>query len=102
MKIKKINEFVDNDTIIDTDILMLLIEEADTTQLADLEEISKSESYRKVVSYGTSVLPYILNRSLLMWDRGLSEITGDGLDPLTNNSTIRVNYWKKWKEEHGY
>lgn len=99
--IEKFNEFLNNNYI-NEDELLKLIEDADTTPLADLDEIAQRESYRNVVSMGKKVIPYLLERSLLMWDRGLSEITGEGLNPLEYNSKLRVDYWKKWKIDNGY
>lgn len=98
--IERFNEFLNNNYI-DEDVLFKLIEAAEHTNLADLEMIAQREPYRKVVSMGKKVIPYIINRGLL-WDRGLSEITGEGLNPMEYNSKIRVEYWKKWKIDNGY
>ena len=102
MKIEKFNEFVNNDKFINEDELLKLIEDADTTPFADLEKISQGESYIKVVSIGEKVIPYLLDRSLVIWDRALSEITGDGLDPLKYSSLERKQYWENWGITNGY
>lgn len=100
--IERFNEFLNNNYI-DEDVLFKLIEDAEHTNLADLEMIAQRESYRKVINYGKKVIPYLINRpGLLVWDRGLSELTSEGLNPLEYNSKIRVEYWKKWKIDNGY
>lgn len=102
MEIEKFNEFINNDKFIDEDELLKLIEDADSTPFADLERIADGESYRKVVSMGKKVIPYLLERSLLIWDRGLTEITGEGLNPMEYPSYVREDYWKKWIIDNGY
>lgn len=95
---KKFNEFIDNELF----IIKRLIEESENTNLPDLEMISQRESYRKIVSFGKKVIPYLLERNLIIWDRALSEITGDGLNPLEYNTTERLKYWKNWSEKNEY
>ncbi len=102
MKIEKFNEFVNNDKFIDKDELLKLIEDADTTPFADLERIAQGESYRKVVSFGKMVIPYLLERSLVIWDSALTEITGEGLDPMEHPSSERRKYWENWRIKNGY
>lgn len=97
-KINKFNEFVDNDIV----IINKLIEESENTNLPDLISISKRDSYRKVISYGKKVIPYLLERNIIIWDIALSELTGEGLSPLEYNTTERLNYWKKWKIDNEY
>jgi len=96
-KLNKFNEFVSNDMII-----LKMIEEAESTPSSDLEEISKRKSYKNVVSIGEKVIPYLLKRNLIIWDRGLSELTGVGLNSLEHNTSERKEYWEKWAKENGF
>ena len=98
MKINNYNEFINNDGI----IIKNLIEESEKTNLPDLEMISKQKSYRELIKIGKKVIPYLLERNNILWDRALSEITGDGLNPLDYNVKERKEYWKNWAEKNGY
>ena len=56
----KINEFINNDNlkeIFDKLKLDLLHE---TGHLSSLQEIENSESYKKILSYGKNILPYLI------------------------------------------
>lgn len=97
-KLNKFNEFVDNDII----IINNLIEESENTNLPDLQMISNRESYKKVISYGRKVIPYLLERDSIIWDIALSKITGDGLNSLEYSTSDRLEYWKKWSQENEY
>jgi len=97
-KVNKFNEFINNDKL----LINNLIEESENTNLPDLEMISKKKSYRSIVQIGEKVIPYLLNRNNILWDNALSEITGQGLDPLKYNTKERMLYWKKWSKENGY
>jgi len=97
-KIIKYNEFIDNEL----SIILNLIKESEDINLPDLELISQTESYRKVVSYGKKVIPLLLERNSIIWDRALSEITGNGLSPIDYNVKERLNYWKNWANQNGY
>ena len=100
MKIEKFNEFVNN-PINNTEIIKL-IEKTEMTNKSDLEEISKGENYRKVVNCGKSIIPILLERNSIIWDRALSELTGFGLDPLEYSTSERKQYWLNWSIENGY
>lgn len=97
-KINKFNEFVNNDEL----LIKKLIEDAENTNLPDLEMISKRESYINIINIGKNVIPHLLKRNNIIWDRALCEITGNGLSSLDYNTTERLNYWKKWSAENGY
>jgi len=97
-KINKFNEFVNIDEL----LIKKLIEESENTNLPDLEMISNRISYINIIKLGRKVIPYLLDRDNIIWDRALKEITGDGLDPLLYNTSERMNYWRKWKLENGY
>jgi hypothetical protein len=81
MKIEKFNEFfsTNSDSILD---ISKLIEITEMTNKSDLEEISKGDDYRKIVNFGKSIIPILLERNSIIWDKALSELTGVGLDPL--------------------
>ena len=72
------------------------------TNKSDLEEISKSDDYQKIINFGKSVIPILLNRNSIIWDRALSELTGDGLDPLEYSTSDRKEYWINWRIKNGY
>jgi hypothetical protein len=100
-KLNKYNEFLNNEEI----FIKELIRQGESTPWSDLEAISNRVEYRKVVSLGEKIIPYLLNRLLEsgpIWDRALSELTGEGLDPLEYNTTERVKHWEKWASENGY
>ena|ERR1035437_7730665 len=96
-KLIKFNEFINNDSSI-----LELIEDAETTNLPDLEEIAQRESYRKIVNMGEKIIPYLLKRNSIIWERALKELTGDGPDPMESSVTERVEFWKNWAKENGY
>lgn len=94
---KKFNEFVNNDFLINN-----LIEDAENSNLPDLKLISQRESYRNIIKIGNSVIPYLLKRNNIIWDNALSEITGEGLKSLDFDTKERMNYWKNWAIKNGY
>ena len=95
---KKFNEFINNNEL----LIVNLIEDAENSNLPDLEMISKRESYRNIIKIGDSVIPYLLKRNNIIWDRALYEITGEGLSSLDYSTSERLKYWKKWSTENGY
>ena len=100
-KIDKFNEFVNNEEL----IIKKMIKEGENTPSGNLEEIAERQSYKDVVKLGKKVIPYLLERLEVtgpIWDRALTEITNDGLNPLEYNTTERVEYWKKWSIKNGY
>ena len=78
-------------------LIIKLIEKAEFTNLPDLELISQRESYKTVILLGKKVVPYLLERNLIIWDRALSEITGEGLNPMEYDTSERQEYWKNYK-----
>lgn len=84
------------------DLIIKLIEEAESTPSSDLEYISKRDQYRKVVNLGEKVIPYLLERNSIIWDRALSELALTGLNPLEYSTSERMEFWKNWKIENGY
>jgi len=98
LKIDKFNEFVDINNL----LIQKLIEESENTNLPDLEMISNREPYRNVIKIGKAAIPYLLKRNNIIWDRALSELTGEGLSPLDYNTNERMKYWQKWSKENGY
>jgi len=101
MKIEKFNEFfsTNSDNILD---ISKLIEMTEMTNKSDLEEISKGDDYRKIVNFGKSIIPILLERNSIIWDKALSELTGGGLDPLKYSTSDRKEYWINWGIENGY
>src|ERR1035437_10060809 len=93
-KITKFNEFVDNEVL----LIRQLIEQAECTNKPDLVSISQREPYRKVIEFGEKVIPILLERikNSPIWDIGLKELTGEGLNSLEFTTSERIEYWKKW------
>jgi len=101
MNIVKYYEFV-NQGNIDIKSLMDITE---TTNSPDLEEISKSADYKKVVELGEIALPYLLEtvkNESSFWLRALSEITGIKQNTSTQSSKERKDFWKKWSKDNGF
>ena|ERR1035437_9135383 len=108
-KINKFNEFINNDEL----LIKHLIEDAEHTNKSDLISIANRESYKKVISMGEMIIPYLLERldhSGLIWDIALSKLTGVEhdlykVDELNfyHLSPIDVSdFWKKWASENGF
>ena len=97
-KINKFNEFVNNDEL----LIKNLIQESENTNLPDLEMISKRNSYKEIIKMGEKVIPFLLERNNIIWDRALSDITGEGLNPLMYDTKERLSYWQKWSTKNGY
>ena len=97
-KINKYNEFINNEE----QLIYQLIEEAENTNSSDLEFISNRESYQNVIKIGEKVIPILLKRNLIIWDKGLSEITGEGLNSLEHDTSERKEFWKNWSKENGF
>jgi hypothetical protein len=97
-KINKYNEFLNNEEL----IIKQMIEECEWIPFGDLEEISKTKPYREVVKLGEKIIPYLLERDSVIWDRALSELTGCGLNPLEYDTIERREYWRKWAKENEY
>lgn len=103
IKVEKFNEFINNEDL----IINQLIEEAESTPLSDLVAISKRDSYKKVISLGEKVVPYLLDRVINgdpIWNIGLGEILGEKFEPSVDNLgfyNLKVSemqdFWKKWK-----
>ena len=91
--IKKINGFVNES------VIYSLIEKAESTPSSDPEYISNRESYTKLIEIGEQVIPYLVERSYI-WNIGLKKITG--VEPVGNNSSDIMNFWKKWSINNGY
>ena len=91
--IKMYEEFID-----DNDDLLIreLIKEGENTPSSNLEEIAEGEAYKKVINLGEKVIPHLLNRNSIIWDRALKQITGDGLNSLEYNTRERTEYWQNW------
>jgi hypothetical protein len=83
-------------------LIIEMIKLAESTPLSDLEAISKRKPYKEVIKMGKEIIPYLLKRDLILWDRGLSELTDQGLNPLEHSTSVRSEYWKKWAKENGY
>lgn len=97
-KINKFNEFISSEE----SVLLKMIEEAESNPSSNLEEIFNSKSYKDVISVGEKVIPLLLKRNLIIWDRGLSEITKTGLDPLNYDTSERKEFWKNWAKKNGF
>jgi hypothetical protein len=100
-KIIKFNEFVNNDDI----SIEQLIKEAECTNKPDLESIANREPYKRVIALGKKVIPYLLERldhSGPVWDRALTELVGEGLDPLEYTTSERINFWKNWAKNNDF
>lgn len=109
-KIRKYNEFVDNDEI----LIIKLIEEAECTNKADLYRISETTSYKKVIEMGEFAIPFLLKRinegPAAIWNIALSKITGveydkwnvDNLNFYHVNGSEVKDFWKNWAEKNGF
>lgn len=104
-KVNKYNEFINNEQM----LIIKLIEEAEHTNSSNLEAISQREPYRKVVEFGEKVIPYLLERNIIMWNIALSELTGEKFEPYIDevgfyhlDSNEVKEFWKKWASENGY
>ena len=97
MRIYKFNEYNNN-----TLLLKELIGDVECIPTADLVEISESEPYRMVVSFGYEAIPYIFKSNLLKWSIALTEITNDKSNVIKKTTTERIKYWKDWGEKNGY
>lgn len=95
--LKNFNEFINNDHFIKD-----LIEDSENTNLPDLDLISQRDSYQKIIKLGKKVIPYLLERNNIIWDKALSKITGEGLDPMNFDSKSRTLYWQNWAKKNGY
>jgi hypothetical protein len=93
MKIEKFNEFVSSE-------IYALIEKAENTPLSDPIAISQRDSYKKLVSMGDKVLPYILERKSYLWNIALKQLTG--VEPTGDKSSEIMDFWEKWSIENGY
>ena len=93
MKIDKFNEFVSSE-------IYTLIEKSESTPLSDPIAISQRDSYKKLLSMGDKVLPYILERKSYIWNIALKELTG--VEPIGDKSSEIMEFWEKWSIENGY
>jgi hypothetical protein len=94
MKIKKINEFINDSEIYS------LIEEAERNPFSDPEYISNMDSYKKVLKLGGRAIPYLLERNSYIWNIALKKLTG--VEPIGNKSSEILEFWKKWGVDNGY
>ena len=100
--IEKFNEFINVDNV----LIKELIRQGENTPSSDLYAISKREPYRKVISMGAEVTPYLLKRiyetNSPVWVNALCEIKGIKLDSTKLSSSERTNFWKNWGIENGH
>ena len=102
-KLNKYNEFLNNGVNNNEELLIReMIRQGESTPWSDLEAIANRKEYRKVVDLGEMIIPYLLERNSIVWDRALSELTGEGLNPLEYDTSERKLYWIKWASENGY
>jgi hypothetical protein len=107
-KMKKFNEFINNDIFIniDTDVKKLMDEvEDDCGNMSDRNEITKHKSYKKIIENGENSIPFIIekinnNNCHMIWFKALGEITGN--DPQICKYDNVNNYWKMWAINNGY
>ena len=106
MKLRKYNEFVNQD-IVSTNIdIEKLIEniEHDCKYLSDLDAISNHPSYKNLIKKGELSIPFLLekleDKTGMFWVKALNEITGTGLKSFKLDD-IR-NFWKNWSIENGF
>jgi hypothetical protein len=95
MKVEKFNEFVNGDFS-----FIQLIEEVEKTNVSDPQKISEGESYRKIVSIGEKVVPFLIERKKYIWNIALKDITG--VEPVGNSSSEILEFWKNWMKENEY
>jgi hypothetical protein len=105
MKIKKYNEFMNNDIYIDVDVEKLMEEvEQDCGNKSDLNVIAEHKSYKEVVDNGVDSIPSIIkniDNCHVIWMRALNEITGKSVYDIYKTSDMR-KFWKKWALDNGY
>jgi len=98
-KIEKFNEFLFNN---EEKIIIEMIEKAESSPSSDLNLISNRKEYKDVIKIGIKVIPYLLERNLIIWSNGLSELTGNNISSSEYSSSERVEYWKKWAFDNGF
>ena len=97
-RIEKYNEFINNDE----SMIISLIEEAEKTNSSDPEVIANRESYKKVVSLGEKVIPYLIERNQYIWNIALKSLTGHSPNESLQKSSDITKYWQNWAKENGY
>lgn len=113
MKVKKYNEFVDNDVYISVDIKSSMEKvEHDCGNKSNLDDIVVHPSYKDVVQNGYESIPFIIEKINIdkchpIWIRALNEITGEYPENVLyekgiyKSSEVR-KIWKKWALNNGY
>lgn len=104
MEINKFNEFVDNDDVYIENIINNI--EVNFGNCSDLDVISNSEMYKKLIEKGNISIPFLLEKlddqTCMFWINALRIISGDNPDKnYIKTSDIRES-WKKWAKENGY
>ena len=79
--------------------------EDDCGNMSDRNDITKHESYKKIVENGESSISFIIEKinnyeCHMIWFRALNEITG--YDPqISKYDDINI-FWKTWAINNGY
>ena len=100
MKIKKFNEYVNNDKIIVENLMNDV--QRQCGNMSDLERMSQSESYRNLVNYGKKAIPFLLEETSPYWLAALNELTELNLDTTKYNHSKQWQIIKEWSKENGY
>jgi len=102
-KIKKYNEFVNNDIYVDVDVKSLIeTVRCECGNKSDLNVIWNNASYKKVIENGKESIPYLLENLSMVWFHALEEITGEKPYPKGTKPQEKREEWKKWAIQNGY
>jgi len=107
MKIKKFNEFMEYDIIIDTNIEKLINDvEKDCGNVSELSVIHNHPSYLKIIKNGKSSIPQLLEKlddnTSMFWIEALHEISGETPDAHYTKTKDIKESWKKWAILNGF
>jgi hypothetical protein len=96
--IEKYNEFINSDEF----LIKELISSVENTNISDPEKIANTTSYKKVVSLGKKVIPFLIERKKYIWNIALKQLTGSEPTNNLSKSSEITTYWLNWAKENGY
>ena len=104
-KIKKFNEYIDNEVYVKIDVKQHIdIVERKMGNCSDRVVIADHPSYKKIIENGTDSLPYLFEMvydgNCIFWRIALESITNIKSPKLDSQGI--TDFWINWGKEHGY